>query len=203
MSTYTFSPERKTTDEEMAQSSQVKNSMEQEISLLPTMKATGGIITLSSPEQKISDKKKALSLPERKSTCLCHQPCEKVITQPLYKKKLFDNENTSSSLDQNASDKKNTPSLLEQESSDSRSSPEQDPEQDPYDKKSAPSSFEPKTPNKNAPFSPKLRLPDKKNGSSSPKQNFPDGKLSLSSHSNGLIHRNNIPHIKVVCNSYK
>ena len=153
----------------MRKSSHVKDFIDQIISSSPTMKATDGKTTLSSPEQM------APSLSEQKflyKTFLSNPP-KKIITQHSSKKKLFDNENTPSSPDQNASDEKNTPSLPEQNSS---------------DKKYAPPSLEQKSRDKNA---------DKKNGSSSPKQMFPDEKLSLSSHSNGLIYRNT-PHIKVV-----
>ena len=86
------------------------------------MKTTDGKITLSSPEQKLSDRKKALPLPEQKSIYLFQPPQKR--THPLLKKKLFDNSFTPN---QNSYDEKNTPSLLEQESSGNLSSPEQNP----------------------------------------------------------------------------
>ena len=144
-SAYTFSPERKTTEEKMAQYSQVRNSMDQEISSSTTMKAANGKITLSSPEQKLSDRKKALPLPKQKSlymTFLFQLPQK--ITHPSPKNKLFDSENTSSSPDQNASDEKTTPSL-QQESSDSPSLPEQN-----------------LSDKKNGSSSPKQKFPDEK-----------------------------------------
>ena len=151
----------------MRKSSHVRDFIDQIISSSLTMKATDGKITLSSPEQMALSEQKFLY------KTFLSKPPKKIITQHSSKKKLFDNENTPSSPDQNASDEKNTPSLPEQNSS---------------DKKYAPPSLEHKSRDKNA---------DKKNGSSSPKQMFPDDKLSLSSHSNGLIYRNT-PHIKVV-----